>query len=368
MKILILANHNNGLYLFRRELIVGLLAENEVYIAAPGGERVGDFESMGCVYIDVEFERRGKNPFGDLTLLRTYLRLLREIRPDVALTYTIKPNVYGGIACALRKVPFLANVTGLGTSLENGGLLAFVTKTLYRIGLSRAACVFFQNEPNQRLFREGKLYSGRSRVIPGSGVSLTANPLEPYPSEDGGLRFIFIGRVMRDKGIGEYLEAAERVREKHPDTEFLIAGRSDEDYTERLADAQKRGIVNYLGFRSNIHALTASCHCAVLPSYHEGTANVLLEAESTGRPVVATRVTGCAGTYIDGVSGFGCEVRSADSLTEALERFIALPHAEKAEMGLAGRRYVAEKYDRRIVVEAYMQELGRCGAKNEIKA
>ena len=213
MRIVILANADIGLYKFRRELLQKLCQNNEVYIVLPDGEFINELVDTGCRFIEFDFNRRGMNPLADLKQIGRYKTLIRELSPDVVLTYTIKPNVYGGIACQKCGVPYFANITGLGTAVENGGILGKISTTLYKIGLKKADCVFFQNEDNRKLFTDKNIYRGKTRLIPGSGVNLAMHVQEPYPSDENGFRFLFVGRIMKDKGIEELLYAIEKLHE-----------------------------------------------------------------------------------------------------------------------------------------------------------
>lgn len=357
MKVLVLANADIGLYKFRRELMEKLCAEHEVYIALPNGEYIEDLKTLGCQYISFEFNRRGMNPIADLMQIRRYKKLLKEVMPDVVLTYTIKPNIYGGIACRQAKIPFLPNVTGLGTTIENGGLMAQISTTLYKTGLKGAACVFFQNKDNERLFLEKKLVQGRTRVIPGSGVNLEMHNLEPYPSDAEDIRFLFVGRIMKDKGIEELLEAIRKLHKENGHITLDVVGWSDEDYNEALKTAEAEGAVHFHGLQKDVHPFYKNCHCAVLPSYHEGTANVMLEASSTGRPVITTRVPGCQETFDEGITGFGCEAKDSESLIKAMRMFLETPREKRKAMGIAARHKMETEYDRSIILQAYVEEI-----------
>jgi len=357
VNILLLANNDVGLYRFRRELLEALLREHTVILALPEGRFSQEFARMGCRVEPVALDRRGTNPLRDFGLFLRYRALIRKIKPDLALTYTVKPNVYGGLACRLSRVPVIANVTGLGTAVENGGPLRLLVMGLHRLGLKKARCVFFQNRHNQETMVSSGAVRGRTRLIPGSGVNLTENALEPYPEEGAGVRFLFIGRVMRNKGVEELLSAMARVKERHPGVSLTLVGEPDEDYESRLRGLESGGHLRYLGYRRDVHAQIAAAHCLVLPTYHEGMSNVLLEAASAGRPVIASRIPGCVEAFDEGVSGFGCEPRDSDSLLAAMERLIALPHAQRAEMGRRGRLKVEREFDRSLVVGAYMEEI-----------
>lgn len=358
-KILIISNVSSGLLSFRKELIELLAEKNDVTILVSDSDNIEVFEAMGAKCIQIAFNRRGKNPFADLSLLRKYKKIIKEFNPSVVLTYTIKPNVYGGMACRDTKTPYIANVTGLGTAVENGGALAAIAKTLYRIGLKKADCVFFQNSDNMGVFAAEKITTGKTRLIPGSGVNLTKHCREEYPEDDGNIRLLFVGRIMKDKGIDELLSAMRTVHEKHGNVSLDIIGGFDENYSDKIEEAVRDGYIRYHGRQSDVHSFYRNAHCTVLPSYHEGTANVMLESAATCRPVITTRVPGCRETFDEGVTGIGCDAKSAESLADAIEKFIALSYEEKKQMGISGRLKMEREYDRNIVIDAYLEEIER---------
>ena len=357
MKLIVLSNKCSGLLAFRKELIRKLTENHEVLICTPDDDRADEFREMRCRFLKVGFSRRGMNPLADLKLYSRYKKLLRAEKPDVVLTYTVKPNIYGGLACRRSKIPYIANVTGLGTALENGGLLSGITFFLYKIGLKKARCVMFQNENNKTLFENRNIVGGNARLIPGSGVNLDEHCFEEYPSEEDGIRLIFVGRIMRDKGVGELLSAVEKVHERSPDVSLDIVGRYEEDYQDRIEGLTGKGLVRYHGTQNDVHPFYKNAHCAVMPSYHEGMSNVLLEASATGRPVIATNVPGCRETFDEGVTGLGCEPKSAEDLADAIEKFLALDRSDRERMGAAAREKMVREFDRNIVIEAYMEEI-----------
>lgn len=359
-KILFLAHGFTGLYYYRRELMQRLISEgNEVYLAISESEDNKLFEEMGCKIIPTVVDRRGMNPVKDLKLILSYIKILRKLKPDAVLTYTIKANVYGSLACGLTKNKCISNVTGLGTSIANGGLLSKLTMTLYKIGLRKNHHTFFQNQPNYDLFyNAGIINKNNSSIIPGSGVNLDYHKMEEYPEDGTPIRLVFVGRVMRDKGAFELFEAAKIIKEKYPDVIFDVIGPLEEDVDPALIkELDKNGIIKYHGSQNDIHPYVAQGWANILPSYHEGIANVLLEGSACGRPVLATRVTGCKETYIDGVTGLGFDVRDAKDLARAVEDFINMPYENKVEMGKKGRTFVEDNYDRNIVIEAYYDKI-----------
>lgn len=358
MKILVLANFGMGLYNFRKELLKELINQNnEVYISLPNDEYVPKLKNLGCKFVETNLERRGTNPFNDSKLLLHYIQMIKRIKPDVVLTYTIKPNVYGGLASRITKTPYFSNITGLGTAVENKGIIQKITLMLYRIGLKKASCLFFQNGTNLRFFSDKNIVKNKTRLVPGSGVNLEQHTFEEYPYESQNISFLFIGRIMKSKGIEELLEAAKIVKEEYPNTQFDLIGHCEEDYQQQLVELSKSGVINYHGQQEDVHSFIKKSHATILPSYHEGTANVLLESASSGRPVLASRVPGCKETFDEGISGFGFDVRNVDSLVKAIIKFINLPYEQKKTMGIAGRKKMEKEFDRKIVISAYIDEI-----------
>jgi galacturonosyltransferase len=359
-KVVILSNHHIYTYNLRKEIIQKLLYENyEVYLVLPYGEKVDRLIEIGCKFIDLPLDRRGINPINDLKLLFSYYRIIKKIKPNVLLSYTIKPNIYGGIASKATNTPYLANVTGIGTSINNKGLIQKITLTLYKFGLKKAACVFFQNETNRQFFIDKYIVNGKTRLIPGSGVNLNYHCFEEYPDSDNTISFLFIGRIMKDKGIEELLEAAQRIKGMYSHVQFDLVGSCEENYAERLSDLENRGIIKYHGQQDDVHSFIKGANAIILPSYHEGMANVLLEAASSGRPVLASNIPGCRETFDEGVTGYGFEVRNTEALVNAIEKFIRLPYEEKKKMGIAGRAKVEREFDRQIVIDSYMEEINK---------
>ncbi len=359
-KILFLAHGFTGLYYYRRELMQRLISEgNEVYLAISESEDNRLFEEMGCKIIPTVVDRRGMNPVKDLKLIFSYIKTLRKLKPDAVLTYTIKANIYGSLACGLMKCKCISNVTGLGTSIANGGLLSKLTMFLYKMGLRKNHHTFFQNQPNYDLFKNAGIVNDKnSSIIPGSGVNLEYHKMEEYPDEETPVRIVFVSRVMRDKGAFELFDAAKMIKEKYPDVIFDVIGPLEEDVSPALIKKlDEDGIICYHGSQNDIHPYVARGWANILPSYHEGIANVLLEGSACGRPVLATRVTGCKETYIEDVTGIGFDVKSADDLARAVEKFIELPYEDKVEMGRKGRKFVEDNFDRNIVIEAYYDKI-----------
>lgn len=362
MKILILSNYANGLYLFRRELLRTFQQEGyEIAVSVPTDENCPKLKGLGVRVIPTEFERRGNNPVHDLGLFLGYLRLLEQERPDRVLTYTIKPNLYGGLACRIRKIPYLVNVTGLGTALEEPGLLGKILLRFYRTAVKGASCVFFQNEANRSFMLARGIGTGRDRLLPGSGVNLEENPLREYPSEREGIIFLAVLRIMKDKGIGEYLEAARRIAGEDPRTRFYLVGEYEQEsravYEPEIRKLSQEGVIRYFGHIDNVPQVMARSHVIVHPSYHEGLSNVLLEAAACGRPVLASDVHGCRETLLENESGLLFSERSADSLVQAMRTMLGLSESRRRDMGRKGREYVERVFDRKKVIAAYLEEI-----------
>lgn len=356
--VLILTNNTGGLHSFRFEVVKAIVdAGYQVFISVPDdNERVKYFERIGCEIVKTRFNRRGMNPLADLMLMLKYLRLIRKVKPMVVLTYTIKPNVYGGVVCRLCNIPQLANVTGLGDTIENGGWKQKLTIFLYKIGLGKAQKVFFQNKSNRDFCIKHHIASDDSVLLPGSGVNFEHHLLQMYP-KDGTLKLLFIARLLKDKGIEEFFAMAREIKKKYPDTEFQILGKTEGYYLQQLDELVKEGIINYLGTTPDVRPYLGKVHCTVLPSYHEGMSNVNLESSSNGRPVITTDVPGCQETVDDGVTGFLVKPRDADDLTSKVEKFILLPYEQKVQMGLAARKKMEREFDRNIVIQAYLKEI-----------
>ena len=360
-KVLTLTNSISGLWVFRCELMKTLLDNGfEVSIHCPLGERIEDFKELGCkVSVAKNLNRRGTNPLKDIGLLFEYIKILKKEKPDVVLTYTIKPNIYGGLACRVMRIPYLSNITGIGTAIAGKGILAKLCMLLYGIGVGGVRTLFFQNSSNEKLFTNRKIARDRHRLIPGSGVNLDKHAFTEYPQSDKTV-FLFVGRVMKAKGIEEFLYASEKLSERYGNLEFQICGFCDEEkYLPIIDELSKKYNLKYFGNVSNIDEYYQKAHCIVLPSYHEGTANVLLEAQATGRPVISTDAPGCGETFIENISGFLCEVGNGESLLQAMDKFLKLPFEQRRQMGICGRENVEKKYDRNIVINAYMEEINK---------
>ena len=354
MRIFIAANDSYGLYIFRRDLIKRLIEDgHEVYAALPDGECTGRIKELGCEFIEQPVDRRGISPKKDLKLFRAYYKLLRRLRPQMVITYTIKPNVYCGLAARLLGIPCAVNITGLGTAFQNKGLVRTVAKLLYRIGCGKAKAVFTENPGNRDTLLElGLFKADRMHVLHGAGVNTEHYAFEEYPPEAEPVKFLFIGRIMREKGMDEYFAAAERLLADGVNAEFYMAGSYDEqEYSEVIKKLTENPRFVFLGWLDDIRPAIKSCHCFVLPSWHEGMANTLLECGSCGRPIITSNIHGCLEAVDEGRNGYLHEVRNADSLYETMKKFAELPYEEKAAMGAYSREFICANFDKKQVVE-----------------
>ena len=358
MKVLILANNIGGLISFRKEIVEAILKTgHEVTISAPYDNRMKELEAIGAKCVGIEITRRSTNPIKDFFLIINYIRLVKKENPNIVLSYTIKPNVYGGIACRINYIPQIVNITGLGTAVENPSFLQKFIFLLYRIGLKKVKKVFFQNLENKKFCENHHLTPDCGSLIPGSGVNLTRFIVEDYPIGDK-IKLLFISRIMKSKGIEQYIDAAIAIRKKYPNTEFHILGFCEDTYEKKLTDLNNKGIVIYHGLQNDVRPFIKNAHCLIHPSFYtEGMSNVLLESCATGRPVITTNRAGCREIVDNGITGFLVEPQNSQDLIEKLLKFIALPWEQKRDMGLAARKKVEQEFDRNIVVRAYLDAI-----------
>jgi glycosyltransferase involved in cell wall biosynthesis len=392
-RVMIALNLAWNLVNFRAGLIRALVAAGyEVVAVAPPDEYAPQLAALGCRFVPLPMDNQGTHPGRDLLLLGRFVRLLRRERPAVFLGYTVKPNVYGSLAAHALGIPVVNNIAGLGAVFIRDSVVTRVVRGLYRLALGRSRRVFFQNDEDLRLFVEGGLVrpevTGR---VPGSGIDLgrfapvglpwggaqggAALSPDPAPARErgesggGGIRFLLIARMLWDKGVGEYVEAARRVKRRYPDVEFGLLGFLDVKNPAAISREQMdawvaEGVVNYLGVSDDVREQIAEADCVVLPSYREGTPRTLLEAAAMARPLIATDAVGCREVVEDGVNGYLCRVKDADDLAKKMERMIGLSDDERTEMGRRGREKVEREFDERFVIEAYLKAIREvCGAR-----
>lgn len=362
--ILILVNHDVVIYNFRLELVERLLTDGyDVHISSPYGERIDELIALGAKYHEITIDRHGMNPIKDFSIILEYKRLCSSIRPIAVLGYTIKPNIYGAMAAKWIGVPFIANITGLGTAVEHDGWKQKITVLLYKMTFTKVQRIFFQNKENKEFFRQRGIAIEKYALLPGSGVNLNRFSVSPLPECGDGktgapVKFAFISRIMKEKGIDQYLAAAEILKKKYPSTEFHVCGYCEAEYNGRLEEMNKAGIVIYHGMIRDVSNFISDIHCIVHPTYYpEGLSNILLEGCSSGRAIITTARSGCREVVIDGVNGYVVSEKNVKELVLAIERYIKLSQNEKIAMGLKGRKLVEENFDRQIVVDRYMEEI-----------
>lgn len=355
-KILIMTNHSFMLWQFRRELIAELLKENTVILSMPCGEHVDDFRKLGCKIINTDIDRRGINPLTDITLLRRYYYYLKKVKPDLVITYSIKPNIYGGFACRMSKIPYCVNVQGLGTAFQKP-LLAWLVGFMYKIALKDAKTVFFENEGNAKVFQDKKIIPiEKQKILHGAGINLEKFYFHEYPNNDK-VHFLYLGRIMKEKGIDELFTAVRSLYAERQDFVLDIVGFYEDDYKEQVNDLVQDGIVIYHGFQENPIPYYAASDCIVLPSYHEGMSNVLLEAAAIGRPLITSDIPGCREAVDPGVSGILVKVKNMNGLRDGMETFLNKTLDERILMGKAGRQKMEKEFDKAQVVKETIQAL-----------
>ncbi len=372
--VALLTNNDDDIYCFRLELIRAILAAGyRLLISCPDGPKFEIMEELGLkkgeafLYDDPPIDRRGTNVVNDSRLLIHYGKLLREFKPSVVLTYTAKPNVYAGLAAQRLHIPVISNVTGLGSVVKEGGLKQKVILRLFRLAYRGSSCIMFQNSANMKLAKKLGWIRNDSILIPGSGVALDRYPVQEYPDGDDGIDgapvvFNYIGRILRDKGVDDYIETAKRIKAKYPATEFNMLGfiePTESRYEAELKELGEKGIVFYRGNQKDVRPWIKRAHAIIHPStYGEGMSNVLLENASSGRLIITTDNPGCRETVDDGISGYIYPGGDVDALVEKTETVIRdLSNEARRQMGLAGRRKVEREFSRRIVIDAYLGKI-----------
>lgn len=347
-------------YHHRYELIAKFLENGyDVTVVAPEAAETKNLIDLGCKFININVNQRGKNPIMDIIFCRRLVKIIKNEKPDAALPFYTKTNIYGSIAARVTRTPYIANITGLGSAIENGGLMRSIMMNLYRVAVRNAECLFFQNTYNRDFFKRFNIRSKSCRLLPGSGVALDRFKEMPYPDENKPMVFIFISRIIREKGIDQYIEAARYFKRKYNEMTFHVVGPCEDDsYADLLKRMDGNGIIKYHGKQLDVRPFIMMSNAVVFPShYSDGMANVLLEGAASGRPLITTSRPGCGEAVEDGVSGLLVRGKDLNSLIDAIQRFIDLPYEKKAEMGHQGRKKMERQFDRSIVVDAYCEEI-----------
>jgi glycosyltransferase involved in cell wall biosynthesis len=353
---------------FRSGLIRSLVAEGyEVVAVAPDDAYSARLSELGCRFVPLPMDNQGTHPLRDMLLTFRFWKLLRRERPDVLLAYTVKPNIYGSLAAGLLGIPVVNNIAGLGAVFIKDGWLVRLVRGLYRLALRRSAKVFFQNGDDRDLFVEASLVRPeQTDLLPGSGIDLTRFIPEAYESktrpatEQIKFRFLLIARMLRDKGVAEYVAAAKLLRARWPNVDFCLLGFLDVENpaaisTEEMNAWVAEGYVRYLGVSDDVRSEIAAADCIVLPSYREGTPRTLLEAAAMAKPIITTDAVGCREVVDDGVNGYLCKVRDAEDLAAKMDRMLGLSMSERVAMGREGRKKMEAQFDEKIVIAKYLQ-------------
>lgn len=373
-KLIIALNTAWNLYNFRAGLIRALVAEGyEVVAVAPTDEYAGRLSELGCRFVPLEMDNRGTHPGRDLLLLLRFVWLFRKERPNVYLGYTVKPNIYGSLAAHALGIPVINNIAGLGSVFIKNSWLTRLVRWLYRVALSRSRCVFFQNNDDLDLFvKAGLVAPDKVARLPGSGIDLRAfQPIPAVSLNNRSFRFLLVSRMLWDKGVLEYVNAARIVRQIYPDVEFNLLGFLDVQNptaisSEQMAAWVKEGVICYHGATDDVKPYLAEADCVVLPSYREGTPRSLLEAVAMGKPIITTDAIGCRDVVDDGVNGFLCLPKNTDDLAEKMEKMVLLEPQRRSEMGKMGRQKVEREFDEKIVIERYLAMIETAGNRGMV--
>jgi len=355
MKILIITNHSYMLYQFRREFIKKLLKDYEVVISTPYMGHEDDLKEMGCKVIDTYVDRRGMNPIKDYKLLKKYVGIIQEEKPDKVITYSIKPNIYAGMVCQHKHVPYYTNVQGLGTAFQNSFLASFVS-FLYKFAFKEVKTVFFENKENADLFLQKKIIPIKKiKILNGAGVNLDHYQYYPYPVRKK-IHFLFVGRIMKEKGVDELFDAFEKLHEHH-DVILDIVGFFEDEYRNKVNKLVDEGFVCFHGFQKDVRPFYQKSHCIVLPSYHEGMSNVLLEASAIGRPIITSNISGCKEAVDDNENGYLVSVKDSHDLFLKMKKFVELENNQKEIMGIYGRIKMEKEFNKEDIVKATFESV-----------
>ncbi|MGV8804909.1 MAG: glycosyltransferase family 4 protein [Polaromonas sp.] len=371
-KILFVSNTAFSICNFRHGILERLVADGyKVITVGPYDLYSAKLSAMGCDVIDMPMAAKGINPREDLALLAQMWRLYKQIKPDFIFHYTIKPNIYGSVAARLAGVPSIAVTTGLGYTFINDNWVARVARWLYKAAFLSPKEVWFLNEDDRQTFLRHRLVASEKAVLlHGEGVNTTHFSPQPAPVSDGKTRFLLVARMLWDKGVGEYVEAARQVRKQYPNAVFQLLGECGVPNPSvvtraEMAEWEREGVIEYLGTTTDVRPYIAQADCMVLPSYREGVPRTMLEAAAMGKPLIASDAPGCRDVVVDGQTGWLCPVKDAVALAACMKQLLALPVADRQVMGKAGRQFVVDNFDEQKVVAHYLATLARYGLGKE---
>lgn len=350
-----------AIHTYRPGLLRGLLENGvRVTVIAPYDATVDAMTAMGAHHIDLPLASKSLNPLNDLRTLYALWRIYRKLQPDLIFHYTIKPNIYGSLAAMLARVKSIAVTTGLGYVFIQPSRAAKVAKLLYRLAFRFPREIWFLNSDDRTTFIKQNLlvHPERAVLMPGEGIDLRQFQLTALPVTPGHFNFILIGRLLWDKGVGEYVAAARQLKRRYPHARFLLLGPAGIANPSAITRDElnlwiEEGCIEWLGETDDVRAYIAGADCVVLPSYREGMPRTLLEASAMGRPIVASRVPGCQDVVVDGLTGLLCAARDVDQLAAALEQMLEMTLEQRTRMGLAGRERMLAEFDERAVVARY---------------
>ncbi|EPM6206495.1 glycosyltransferase family 1 protein [Enterobacter hormaechei] len=366
LHIALVANTLWSVYNFRRGLINSFIGNgHKVTIIAPIDDYAKRLEELGCSVVNIHIASQGMNPFTDLVLILKLKKIYSQINPDFIFHYTIKPNIYGSIAAWLSNKKSIAVTTGLGFVFNKSSFLTKVISQLYSFSFNFPKEVWFLNEDDKAVFISKKIIKEyKSFVLDGEGVDTQYfYPVDSTKHSDDSVTFLLVARMLWDKGVGIYVEAARKLKVQFPNAKFQLLGACDVENPSAIPKDvidswNKEGVIEYLGVTSDVRQIVSQADCVVLPSYYrEGIPRTLMEAASMGKPLVTTDNVGCRNVVIEGVTGYLCQVKSVDSLVDAMRNLIQLSPEARNEMGTKGREFMLRRFDEKIIISDYYKAI-----------
>lgn len=358
-KILILANNSGGLYGFRKELMQELISRGyEVYASTPFDNFIDELKKLGVHLIQTKMDRRGMNPLKDFKLILHYRKIIKQVTPSLIITYTIKPNLYGATAARLLKVQYAINITGLGTAFQDDNFIKKMVVQWYKFVCKKVKVIFFENEGNKNTFLDFNIVNeNKCCVLNGAGVNTDHFYFTEYPPITDKIHFLFIGRIMKEKGVDELFWTIEKLYENNKNIILDVVGSFEDDYEEKIKELEQKGCLHYYGYQKDVRPFIQQSHCFVLPSYHEGMANTLLECASMGRPLITSNIHGCKEAVVDGENGYLVEVKDKVELFYKMKKFSELSLEEKKKKGMVSREYTKNIFSKEKVVKITITHL-----------